>query len=334
MDLKIIVERNIPFIEGRLEPCATVEYLAPEEITPQAMRHADALVTRTRTRVDEALLVGSKCSLVASATIGLDHVDIPWCEAHGVTVANAPGCNAPAVAQYVLSSLLRIFGNADFTLGIVGCGNVGKVVKRWAEGLGIRVMVCDPPRAEVEGSEGFVDMETLAREADAITFHTPLTHTGSHPTYHLANDKWLSALERKPVVVNSARGGVVDNKALVKAIENGKVSHAVIDCWEGEPKIMPELLKLCTYATPHIAGYSREGKIRASAMAVDAVARHFGITAAPPSVTAPEAPATVRATELLESYDPMADTKALKAAPEEFENLRNHYALRHEPRAL
>lgn len=333
MGLNIVVEANIPFIRGVFEPYATVSYLPPEAITPEAMSSADALVTRTRTRVDSALLASSPCAMVTSATIGLDHVDLPWCQSRGIEVANAPGCNAPAVAQYVLSSILHLHPSplTGLTLGVVGVGHVGSIVARWGEQLGMRVLLCDPPRAEKEGSAGFTSLGAIAREADFITFHTPITSTGPYPTYHLCSAGFLAELKRRPVIINSARGPVVDTPALCGAITSGAASAAVIDCWEGEPAISPELLKLVAIATPHIAGYSREGKIRATRMAAEAVCRHFGLPLPEwPEAIPAGAAETVTADAIISSYDPLADTLRLKSSPADFESLRNHYALRAE----
>ncbi len=328
---RIIVEANIPFIRGVMEPWADVRYLQPAEITPDVMAHADALVTRTRVRCDEHLLSGSPCSIIASATIGLDHVDIPWCEAHGIEVRNAPGCNAPAVAQYVLASALRRRDPESMVLGIVGVGNVGRIVERWATALGIKVLRCDPPRARREGSDRFVDLATIAEQADVITFHTPYTTSGPDATHHLCSREFLAQTKHCPLIINAARGGVVDTNALTDAIDAGTVEAPVIDCWEGEPEISQELLKRAYVATPHIAGYSFEGKARATQMAVDAVCRHFGMPVPEIDPHVADAPATVTARQILDGYDPLIDTAALRGAPAAFEQLRTAYSLRREP---
>ncbi len=335
MGLKVIVESHIPYIKGVVEQVGEVEYLAPEEMTREAVADADAIITRTRTRCDRELLEGSRCRLVVSATIGLDHVDKQWCESAGITVANAPGCNAQAVAQYVCASLLSVWGGsvAGRTLGVVGVGNVGKIVARWAKSLGMNVLLCDPPRAEREGGNDFCSLEKIADEADAVTFHTPLTRCGEHATYHLCGRDFLSRVKKLPVIINSARGGVVDTAALVEAMRSGAVSQAVIDCWEGEPNINRELLELSTIATPHIAGYSAEGKIRATHMAVNALTEFFGLPKCEFGEPTPaDAPDGVSAEMIMSTYDPMEDTRALRSAPEDFEALRNHYHLRQEPR--
>lgn len=331
---ELIIEANIPFIRGIFESAASVKYLQPEQFTPETLATADALVTRTRVKCDEALLGNSRVRLIASATIGLDHVDQPWCRAHGITVANAPGCNAPAVTQYVFASLLSLpsFGSLEGkTLGVVGVGNVGKIVAAWGERLGMRVMRCDPPRAMTEGPDGFSTIEEIAREADAITFHTPLTRSGDCPTYHLCDSALLDMMARRPVIINSARGPVVDNAALVGALKAGKVSEAVMDCWENEPDISAELLRMAAIATPHIAGYSRQGKIRATRMATDTVTGFFGLPPTEWDEPVPDgANIEVTAEKIAASYDPLADTAMLRENPAAFEHLRNHYHLREE----
>ncbi len=334
MDLKIIVERNIPFIKGVLESFAEVEYLAADEITPQKMLDVDALVTRTRTRCDASLLDGSRCRFIATATIGTDHIDLPYCASRGITVVNAPGCNAPAVAQWVLASVLRLIDKPlnEVVLGVVGVGHVGAIVERWARGLGMNLLLCDPPRAEKEGGNRFVSLDDIAMKADVITFHTPLTRGGDYPTFHLADGSFFAKCERKPIVMNAARGAVVDTQALISAVESGRVSKVAIDCWEGEPAISTRLLELASVATPHVAGYSIEGKIRATQMSLDALASHFGLPrlfAASPSAPMPKNIVTVE--EIVNSYNPLVDTDALKCNPENFELLRNAYSLRGEP---
>lgn len=328
--IKIIVEKNIPFFRGLLDDAADVSYLAPEDMTRDAVADADAIVTRTRTKCDEELLKGSKCQLIASATIGLDHVDVDWCEKNGIEVKNAPGCNAPAVAQYVFASLLVLgFNPKGKCLGVIGAGNVGKIVADWGRQLGMRVLVNDPPREESEGSEGFVDLDCIAAEADVITFHTPYTRGTKYPTHHLLDAEFVEKLHRKPIIINSARGSVTDTGAMLDGLKNGKISQAVIDCWEGEPKINGELLDVSAIATPHIAGYSLQGKKRASSIAAQVVAEKFNLKLG----NMPEMqylPECVTAMDITQSYNPMDDTERLKANPCEFENLRNRYELRNE----
>jgi erythronate-4-phosphate dehydrogenase len=319
--MHIIIESHIPFIQGKVESVGhTAEYFAPEDITPQAVKEADALIVRTRTRCNADLLDGSRVKKIATATIGTDHIDLDYCRSHGIEVHNAPGCNAPAVAQYVLASIAELCA-PGVNIGIVGVGHVGSIVERWAIANGFGVLRCDPPRAAAEGSEGFVTLDEIARRADVVTFHTPLDST----TRHMADAAFFSSLARRPVVINAARGAIVNTTALIQALGSGKVANAVIDCWEGEPNISAELLKLAKIATPHIAGYSAEGKMRATAMALHAIDSRISM-ALPPVADAPTLAA------ISASYSPLADTAALRSAPEQFEQLRNQYSYRAEPR--
>lgn len=332
---KVIIERNVPFMEA-LGSVANVTYLPYGEINAETVREADALIVRTRNRCDASLLEGSKVRFIATATIGTDHIDLGWCKAHGIEVANAPGSNAPGVAQYVFSSLARLVNRplGSYTLGIVGVGHVGSIIEKWARELGMKVMLCDPPRMKAEGGDGWSSLADVARSADIITFHTPFTKEGPDATFHLADEAFFNSLRRAPIIINSARGGVVDNVAWVEAIKAGLAGKAVVDCWENEPDINPELLSLASVATPHIAGYSIEGKQRASQMAMDALCRHFGLPHLSVSGSQPKPVAdaiTVRTA--LEGYDPFVDTEALRTAPNTaraFETLRNTYNLRPE----
>ncbi len=331
---RVIADSNIPFLDILLGNEVELFLLSPEEITPCVMRNADALITRTRTRADAALLEGSRCSMVATATIGTDHIDFDYCRSHGIEVVSAPGCNAPAVAQYVWASILTLMSGADpagVTVGVVGAGHVGSIVERWGCSMGYRMMVCDPPRAEREGTGIFVGLATIARECDVITFHTPHIKGGLYPTHHLADRTFFDALDRHPVIINSARGPIVDTPALLCALDEGQVSHAVIDCWEGEPDISLDLLGKADIATPHIAGYSLAGKTRASIAVARAVADHFGLPYNAGAVEEPSpAPEWVTPDMIVASYNPVADTVKLKADPSDFELQRNCYPLRPE----
>jgi len=331
--LKIIIEQNVPFM-GVLKPYAQVEFLPAELITPAAVADADALVVRTRTRCDAALLEGSRVKFVGTATIGLDHIDTAWCADRGITVVNAPGCNAPAVAQYVFSSLIRLVNRQlrQHTIGIVGVGHVGSIVERWARALEMKVMLCDPPRQRAEGGDTWSTLDEIAARADIITFHTPLTRTGSDATLHMADARFFSKLRRGPIIINAARGPVVDTEAWIDAIDAGFTGPAVVDCWENEPCISLDMLERAAIGTPHIAGYSLQGKIRASQAVLTALCRTFGL---PDLRVAEPAPApTARAITPLSayrSYDPTADSAALRRCPGNFEMLRNTYNLRNEP---
>ena len=331
--LNFVIERNVPFIAGLLEPYANITYLAADEFTPATVKDADALIVRTRTHCDAALLAKSKCRFIGTATIGTDHIASQWCEANGITVINAPGCNAPAVAQYVFGSIMQVANRPlnQYTIGIVGVGHVGSIVERWAKGLGMNVMVCDPPRMRAEGGDHWSSLAEIAEKADIITFHTPLIREGDDATYHIADDNFFASLRRSPVIINSARGAICDTDALIRAIDNGWVSAAVVDCWEGEPDISLELLKRAAIATPHIAGYSHDGKVRATQMILDAITTFFYLPRVTTSAATPKAVArTVKPLTIAESYNPLVDTIALKNDPSAFEALRNNYRYRSE----
>lgn len=324
--MKLIVENKIPHIapllaELPVEPL----FLSPGAITRDAISDAEGLIVRTRTRCDAALLDGTAVRFIATATIGTDHIDLDYCRRRGITVVSAPGCNAPAVAQWVFAALAAVRPDAQ-TLGIVGCGHVGSIVERWGRAMGLRILVNDPPRAMREGPEGFCDLATIAREADVITFHTPLDAT----TRHLASREFFAALRRRPAIFNAARGAIVDTSALVEALDKGLAGAAAIDCWENEPNISGALLERAAVATPHIAGYSRQGKMRASIMAADALRRYLGMAPTGAAESVHRVPETVSLAEAAASYDIAADTALLRARTAEFEALRNGYRLREE----
>ncbi len=336
MPRKIVIEQNIPYIKGRLEPWFdSVVYAPASDIDAALVADADAIVTRTRTRCDAALLDGSAVRLIATATIGTDHIDLDYCRRAGIKVASAPGCNAPAVAQWALATILawqraRALEGRRLSLGVVGVGHVGSIVARWAGQLGYEVLPCDPPRERADGGDRWVSLNTIADRCDIITVHTPLNRHGADATFHLLNERFIGRLagDKPRLLMNAARGAIASTQALLAAPPHIDLA---IDCWENEPDIDKVLLQRAFVATPHIAGYSSQGKLRATAMAIEAVNRHFGIQAEAPSVTLPATGAAKVTTEgIAASYNPLADTRALKASPEQFELLRNRYALRDE----
>ncbi|MDD3479599.1 MAG: 4-phosphoerythronate dehydrogenase [Paludibacteraceae bacterium] len=337
----IVIDAHIPFIKGVLESVAQVSYYPANEITADVVSHADALIVRTRTACNEALLANSSVRFIATATIGFDHIDADFCAAHAIEWTNAAGCNASSVAQYI-GSALAVWANknqdtlAGKTLGVVGVGHVGTEVVRMAHLLGMRILLNDPPRAMEDKTTGFVSLDVLAREADVITFHTPLTTDGLFPTYHLANADFLNQLQHKPLLINSARGGVVDELALKAALKLGKIADVVLDCWEHEPAIDNDLLQATLLSTPHIAGYSADGKAKATEMSVRAVSRFFdlGLDDFTVSELSPKQVKLVARDHLpealLANYDIRVDSDQLWANPERFEALRSHYAVRRE----
>lgn len=331
--MKIIVDKAIPYIDRRFPKEAEVISVAAPEINASLVSDANALIVRTRTACGESLLKGSEVKLVASATIGTDHIDIPWCEENGITVKNAPGCNAPGVAQYVFASLFTSgFNPQTDTLGIVGYGNVGGLIGEWAQQMGIKTLVCDPPRLEAGYTDTiYSSMEEVLEKSDAVTLHVPLDKNGKHPTFHLIGSRELEKMKKGAVLVNSSRGGVVDEKALKKYIKSGEIK-AIIDVWENEPQIDARLLDLAFIATPHIAGYSAEGKKRGTRMALEALRDVLGVEVDLSGLEC-EIPGDNMISKMiiLNSYDPMKDSARLKECGANFESLRNNYHYRHEP---
>lgn len=336
--MKVIVDNKIPYIKGNIEKIADeVVYLPGNAFTKEEVMDADALIVRTRTLCNKELLEGSRVKFIATATIGFDHIDTAYCREAGIEWTNCPGCNAGSVEQYVHASLLLLKHRKGLelenaTLGIVGVGHVGKRVQRMAEALGMRVLLNDPPR-EDNGEAGFVSLQTIAEESDVITFHTPLNREGKYRTFHLADASFFRSLGRTPYIINSSRGEVVDAIALLEALETGKVKDAVIDTWENEPDISLVLLRKVFVGTPHIAGYSADGKANATRMSLEALCRFFGKTAefsiVPPALSEriySENPEEA----YLEVYNPEEDSARLKENPEKFEWLRGNYPLRRE----
>lgn len=320
--MKFVIDDKIPYIRPYIEAIGECTYLPGAQISHADLVEADALIVRTRTKVNKALLEGTKVRLVVTATIGFDHIDTAYLHDAGIRWTNCPGCNATSVAQYV-EALLPAHASLGRrgVLGLVGCGHVGSAVKAMAERLGWEVRVSDPP----------LGMTDDLSEADVITFHVPLTTDGPCPTHHMASDAFFRSLRRKPVVINAARGGVVDEAALLRAMDAGLVGLVAIDTWENEPHIDAELLRRATIATPHIAGYSANGKANATLMTLRAVCEAFGIgedVVALPSTARALLEEALGVLPDLPPYHPSVDSAALKAAPDKFEYLRGHYPLR------
>lgn len=336
--MKIVVDDKIPYIRETICQLADeVVFLSGAAITADDVKDADVLVVRTRTRCNQQLLEGSKVQLVVTATIGYDHIDTEWLESAGIRWTNCPGCNSGSVAQYIECSLLLLeqqkgLSLRQSTIGIVGCGHVGSKVKAVAERLGMRVLVCDPPLASTPSplTSHFVSLDEIERNSDVITFHVPLTKEGDYATWHLADDDFFNRLSRVPYIINTSRGEVVDNKALLLAIEEGRVRDAIIDVWENEPHPDATLLDKVFIGTPHIAGYSADGKTNADNMVIDAICQQFGLSH-PGLIAPPALPKDFHYTgNPLELYNPMDDSQKLKAEPSHFEQLRNNYPLRRE----
>ena len=347
--MKIVADDTIPFLKGIAEPEAEVAYLPAKGFTPEIIRDADVLIVRSIDKCTPALLAGSSVRLITTATIGFDHIDTHYCEAHGIAWRNAPGCNAPSVGQYVLASLLALALRKGETLegktlGIVGVGHVGREIERLASTWNMRVLRNDPPRAEAEGQAGFVSLDEIAAEADIVTLHVPFTREGRYPTYHLANADFFRKMKPGAWFVNSCRGAVHDTEALLRAKREGVVGGLILDCWENEPDISPELLHLADIATPHIAGFSADGKANATRMCLEAIERFFDIRfsrlkeVVPPAPLHPEIDLNAFADHriaraFLQTFNPEIIDNRLRNNPPEFEYLRNHYDHPREPRA-
>ena len=348
--MKVVCDSAIPFLKGALEPYCQVVYAHGSEICREMVMDADALVIRTRTRCNATLLEGTKVRFIATATIGYDHIDTQWCESNGIRWTNAPGCNSWSVQQYIGSLLVTMsrtlgFSFRERTLGIVGAGNVGSKVARLAALLGFRVLLCDPPRARREGSGQFVSLDEIISRSDIITLHVPLIRDGEDATFHLFDDSRLASMNRNQILINSSRGEVVDGAALKNALAQKKILAASLDVWENEPQIDTQLLSLLFTGTPHIAGYSVDGKATGTTMSVQALGKFFDlpcrdweVTKVPQSVqpsefsidTTGKTPQEVLADAILHTYDIRTDDAALRADVASFEKQRSHYPVRRE----
>ncbi len=282
--LRIVADRNIPYLAEAFAALGEVIALGSSELDASAVRDADLVLVRSTVKVDEALLGASRARFVATATIGTDHLDLPWLASRGIAVASAPGSNADSVAQWWASALLtlgelRRVTFAGSTVGVVGVGNIGRRVEQLATALGCHVLRCDPPRARAEGGD-FLPLETLLAASDIVTFHVPLERlNGADPTWHLLDGARLGLLRPGAIVINASRGPVVDNAAAVAARAAGQVGALLLDVFEREPDVDPAVIAACDLATPHIAGHSLDGKANGTRMIYEAACRHLGVAA-------------------------------------------------------
>ncbi len=275
--MRIILDKNTPFAAPAFKGLGDVVLLETPAITCAAIRDADILVVRSETKVNRELLEGSRVRFVGTVTIGTDHIDIPFLESRGIGFASAPGSNANSVKEYLLAALLELSRRRGFslrgkTLGVVGVGHIGSKIAAMAADLGLVVLQNDPPLARQSRQPRFVPLDDLMN-ADILTLHVPLTRSGEDATFHLFNSRRIAAMKSGAILINSSRGPVVETGALRDALRSGHLSAAVLDVWEGEPAIDAELLEIVTLGTPHIAGYSLDGKVNAVRMIREAVAR-------------------------------------------------------------
>lgn len=318
MKTKIIIDDKIPFIHGLLDNIADVEYAEYHEFTHNRLVNADAIIIRTRTKCTSQLLQGTSVKLIVTATIGMDHIDLTYCKNHGITVQNAPGCNASSVAQW-FGAALKFWLNDNpiepCKVGIIGLGNVGSCVKQVAEQMGFQTMVSDPPKGIT------TSLYDIAKQCRIITFHTPLTTDCDYPTLGMASHKFFDSVMPDAYIINAARGGIIVERELKEWLKRHPKGRCAIDCWENEPKIDRILLTMSLIGTPHIAGYSADGKWNGTKMAIQAINSFFGTNAPLPAPL----PTVSNST-----YDISADSISLKNNPEKFEWFRSHYPIRRE----
>jgi len=277
--MQIIADENIPCVAKAFASLGDVTLLPGRGMQAEQVRAADVLLVRSVTRVDARLLAGSNVQFVGSATIGFDHIDRAYLQQQGIGFSTAPGSNATSAAEYVVSALLALavqqgFDPAGRTVGIIGCGNVGSRVRQKLAALGMNCLVNDPPLQAQGGHDDFVDLDTVLR-ADVVTVHVPYTREGPYPTHHLVDAALLERLRPGAVFINTARGAVADNAALDVLLESRFDLSVVLDVWEGEPDISMSLLGKVQLGTPHIAGYSLDGKLRGTEMIYRAACEHF-----------------------------------------------------------
>lgn len=363
--MKIVCSTDMPYAREAFSTLGDVVMMDGRVMKAADVRDATILATRSTTRVNRALLEGSGVRFVGTATIGFDHIDTAYLEQAGIRWCYSPGCNANSVSEYITSALLCLAHRHQGTLagqvlGVIGVGNVGTRVVQKAEALGLRVLRNDPPRARGEGrgrtENGmpveFVTLQDVLRKADIVTLHTPLTKTGPDATHHLANAGFFAQMKRGSVFINSARGPIVVTDALLAALAEGRVAHAVLDTWEGEPACRADMLRRADLGTPHIAGYSFEGKVMGTYMVYQEACRFLGLQptwtpdALMPAPEVPEISVTVqgrRDDEVLwdivrRVYDVELDDRALRAGcldddvarGRHFDQLRIHYRVRRE----
>jgi len=353
--MKILVDENIPAAQECFGHLGEVVRMPGRHLAAADVRDADALVVRSITRVTPGLLSGSKVRFVGTATIGVDHIDLDYLRSSGIAFASAPGCNAQSVAEYVMTALLELEASRGLDLraksvGIFGLGNVGSRLKNLCEAFGLQVLACDPP-LQAQGVAGLVPAEEVW-QADIVSFHVPLLKEGPHPTHHLGNEQRLRALKPGAVLINTARGDVVDNRALSRVLRDRPDLAVVLDVWEREPQIDVELAGQVSIATPHIAGYSHDGKVRGTWMIYQALCEFLQQPAIvceadliPPSLrclldlSSLSNPAAITVRDLVRQVYPiLADDRALRDSllqepaqrAQSFDGLRKHYPVRRE----
>lgn len=356
--MRILVDENIPQGDIAFAPYGRVERFPGRSLKREDILRGEpcqALIVRSVTRVNAGLLDETPVRFVGTATIGTDHVDRAWLSERDIGFASAPGCNANSVAEYVVAALLTLMVEKGLSLekavlGIVGYGHVGRQVRRKAEALGLTVLLCDPPLQEQGGEEDFCDLAEILRQCHIVTLHTPLTKTGSHPTLGLFNRESLREISRPITLINTCRGEVTEADALIEGKKSGKIRHLVLDVFPGEPSPEPELWRICDLITPHIAGYSLQGKLGGTQQVLAAFCRFFHFS--PPATLSEPLPSqpvigldgaaghpspwAAIHTAVGHAYPIQSDDLALRNAlgdsepGKQFDKLRRDYPIRHE----
>ncbi len=347
--ISIVADDAIPFLKGILEHQGEISYIKGSEITRTLLINTDALLVRTRTICNKSLLEGTRVSFIATATIGYDHIDTQYCSKNGIKWTSAPGCNSESVKQYMVAALLHLcikngLEPERITLGVVGAGNVGSKVAEAAAMLGMKVLINDPPRQRLEGSGLFTPLKKLVRDSDIITLHVPLNLSGRDATFHLAGREFIEAMKRGSFLFNTSRGGITDEEEVKRALWNGHLKGYVADVWSCEPAADKELIEMAEIATPHIAGYSADGKLNGTRMVLKAFADHFKLRVELPGMAVLQRPANeiiklndsgdttieVLNQMVTSTYNIAAESRQFKSDPDKFEVFRNNYPLRRE----
>ncbi|MCF8338961.1 MAG: 4-phosphoerythronate dehydrogenase [Bacteroidales bacterium] len=341
--LKIVADKHIPYLKGVLDSLADITYLPAREITSNAIREADALIIRTRTRCDRNFLTGTKVQFIVSATSGADHIDFDYCREQGITCKNAPGCNSSSVAQYLTAALLQIAEKErssfnELTLGIIGVGHVGEKVRQVGEAFGMEVLLNDPPRKRHEKSHRYTSLENLLQQADIISLHVPLNKSGRDQTLALVDKDFLSKMKAGSWLINTSRGEVAKTSDLLEAPSDRKY---ILDVWENEPLLNRDLLSRTELGTSHIAGYSVNGKANATQTIVRELSRYFqlGLDDFIPQIPLPTENIIIpqggnvfqqMQSTVFQSYSIAFDDQLLRKKPEDFEKHRKDYRRRWE----
>ncbi len=347
--MKIVADDKIPFLKGVLEPYAEVIYLPGKEITREVIMDADALLTRTRTKCNASFLDGTSVKFIGTATIGIDHIDTPFCDRHNIFWTNAPGCNSSSVQQYVIVALLTVASEFRFnlkgkTIGIIGVGNVGAKVEKFARLMEMNVLLNDPPRAREEGEKGFISIERVLQESDIVTVHVPLNVNYEDCTFHLFTEEEFKKMKEGAWFINSSRGEVVETNAIKRVLSSGKLGGVVLDVWENEPDIDLDLMAETFLSTPHIAGYSADGKANGTSKVVNSLSYFFNLPLKdwyPAEVPPPESPVIeingigktdeeIIRRAVVHTYNINEDNTNLRFSPADFEKLRGDYRIRRE----